>query len=122
MDAQVNKLEPTCTESGDPLPKQRRLVQRAMNRGQLARKVRCLVGKHNPPHDKVFNEMGAIMIGGPCTVCDDPVERELVWIGNEGDFPGTATVTKTQRGISYQMTDFNVLFEQVNKHLQYLHS
>jgi hypothetical protein len=122
MDAHVNKLEPTCTESGDPLPKQRRLVQRAMNRGQLARKVRCLVGKHNPPHDKVLSYDGDYYIAGPCTECSDTKDRKLVFIGSETDFTDKVVVMKLQWGGEFTVTDASDLLKQIDLHIQYLHS
>jgi hypothetical protein len=61
------------------------------------------------------------MIGGPCTECGDPVQRELVWIGNAWDFKGTSVVTETENCTSIQ-TDGNALIEAVEQHIKYLHS
>jgi hypothetical protein len=72
--------------AGESLAAQRRKVYRAMRRSRLMKAVNCWLGRHNPPHNAVFEEMGALMVGGPCTRCTDKGLREITWIGNVSDF------------------------------------
>lgn len=58
------------------------------------KKLRCVLGLHNPPHSKAFTCMGAVFIGGPCTCCDDETVRQRSFIGNSWDFPGVNESTE----------------------------
>ena len=116
------ELRPMCTTSGKPLNAQRRKVKRAASRSAIVRKVRCLVGLHNPPHDDWFEEYGAVMIGGACIACDDSVMRELIWIGNSWDFEGAASIVKSDDGTPECEIHTPSLIRAVNRHVKYLHS
>ena len=121
MDARLRHPMPMCTASGDPLTKQRRKVQSAMKRGKISRRVRCAIGVHNAPHDKWFNEMGAVIIGGTCSACSDQTLRELTWIGNSWDFKGAGKVNEVVGYISLSV-DASALLPAVHAHIDYLHA
>ena len=72
---------------GEPRWLQRHKILRAKNRRRLARWFRCKIGRHNPPWNQPYEEMGAIMIAGSCTRCDDPIIREVAYLGDIWDFP-----------------------------------
>ena len=73
-------------DAAPPLLLQRIRVGQARNRPQLLRRLRCILGEHNPPYDRAFDEYGAVNIGGACTNCPDQVDRIIVFIGNYWDF------------------------------------
>jgi hypothetical protein len=86
------------TEYGDPKFIQKLKLWLAQHRPAPLRALRCWRGKHNPPADKVFTCMGAVIVGGPCSRCGDEVAREVCWIGNVWDFQGAATKEKSDGG------------------------
>ena len=121
MGALDEMLVPTCLDSGEPLKRQRRSVRRAMSRRDGLRRIRCALGRHNPPHDKWFMDWGAVMIGGVCTACGDTTVREVTWIGNAWDFFGAGKLVKGIGGDTAYV-DHPKLVEAVDAHLQYLRS
>lgn len=108
----TNSYQP---HSGEPLWLQRWKIRRARRRSRLMRAIRCWRGKHNPPHNEAFEDMGALSIGGPCTRCPNEVYRELAWIGDVWDFPSAIS-----RKGDITTAHKDAMLDAINEHIRRL--
>lgn len=113
---------PTST-GGDLLFLQWLRIRQAKRYSKPRQAIRCWRGKHNPPHNGLFEEWGAVIVGGPCRrrQCSDETYREVAWIGNVWDFEGATTVT-TSPGNSRTTVNPSALEGQATKHIDWLNS
>ncbi len=107
------------SHGGQPAKLQRFKIIRAQKRSRVAKFIRCKIGWHNPPADCYFEEMGSVVVGGPCTRCDDEMFREVTWIGDVWDFKDAIKVTKTGGGSGTTIYT-NLLEDAVRRHIDAL--
>lgn len=107
------------SRGGQPASLQRFKIRRAQKRSKLVRYIRCKIGWHNPPYNRFFEEYGSVMVGGPCTRCDDDMYREVTWIGDVWDFASAISVDKSNGGSATTVYS-NLLEDAVNQHIEAL--